>query len=120
MKLSLVSIERDGYVKLAAGGNITASDFSADGKNPIEGVLGPKWPSFRVILDVSEVAYIDSSAIGWLIASQKTFREQGGGFAVYDVQPSVKQVLDLLKVGKVVPLCNTEESARQIVNGSAQ
>lgn len=86
----------------------------------MEGILGPNWPSFRVILDIGEIAYIDSSAIGWLISSQKTFREKGGAFAVYHVQPSVKQVLDLLKVGKVVPLCSNELAARQTVNGSPQ
>jgi anti-anti-sigma factor len=119
MKISLGGIERDGFVKLAVDGNVTAMDFSADGKNPIEGALGPAWTSFRVLLDFGSVPYIDSSAIGWLIATQKAFREAGGALAVYRIQPAVRQVLDLLKVGKVVPLCENEQAARDAASAAA-
>lgn len=119
MRITLVGIERDGFVKLAADGTVTAADFSADGKNPIENVLGPAWPTFRVILDLGPVNYVDSSAIGWLIGTQKTFREKGGAFAVYHIQPAVRQVFDLLKVGRVVPLCENEQSARESLSGGA-
>jgi len=117
MKITLAGIERDGFVKLTADGTITVADFSADGKNPLESALGPSFATFKVLLNISAVNYIDSSAIGWLIGSQKTFREQGGGFAVYHIQPAVRQVLDLLKVGRVVPLCNDEISARDTLGG---
>lgn len=115
MKILLNGIEPSGVVKLAGEGAITGSDFSADGKNPVESVLGPAWASFRVLLDMGQVSYIDSSAIGWLIGTQKAFREKGGSFAVYHVQPAVRQVLDLLKVGRVVPLCENEQTARTAV-----
>ena len=118
MKLSLAGIERDGFVKLVGDGTVTTADFGADGKNPIEAVLGPSWNTFRVLLDFATVSYIDSSAIGWLIGSQKSFREKGGAFAVYNVQPSVRQVLDLIKVGCVVPLCDNETSAREVIGGA--
>jgi len=120
MKLSLAGIERDGFVKLTGEGTITAGDFPADGRNPIEAILGPAWSSFKVLLDMSSVSYIDSSAIGWLIGSVKTFREKGGALAVYHVQPTVKQVLDLLKVGRVVPLCDNELGAREVLGGGAK
>lgn len=115
MKISLNGIEPTGIVKLALEGTVTSADFGADGKNPIESVLGPAWNSFRVLLDMATVSYIDSSAIGWLIGTQKSFRDKGGSFAVYHVQPAVKQVLDLLKVGRVVPLCENEQTARTAV-----
>jgi anti-anti-sigma factor len=115
MKLSLNGIEPSGVVKLTADGTVTAADFAADGKNPIETVLGPAWSTFRVLLDLHTVGYIDSSAIGWLIGTQKAFREKGGSFAVYHVQPAVRQVLDLLKVGRVVPICESEQAARTAI-----
>lgn len=118
MKIALAGIERDGFVKLVADGTITAGDFAADGKNPIEGLLGPAWATFRVILDMGSVSYIDSSAIGWLIGTQKAFKDAGGAIAVYRIQPTVKQVLDLLKVGRVVPLAETEDAARQAIGGA--
>jgi anti-anti-sigma factor len=120
MKISLAGIEREGFVKLTADGPITATDFSADGKNPIEGLLGPAWAGFRVILDLGHVSYIDSSAIGWLIGTQKAFRDGGGSLAIYKIQPSVRQVLDLLKVGKIVPLCDTEQGARDAITAGGK
>ena len=117
MKLLLNGIEPSGVVKLTADGTVTAQDFDASGKNPIESVLGPTWTSFRVLMDMASVSYIDSSAIGWLIGTQKAFREKGGSFAVYHVQPAVMQVLNLLKVGRVVPICDNEPAARTAVGG---
>jgi anti-anti-sigma factor len=115
MKIALAGFEKTGVVKLTAEGTFTAADLPADGKNPLEGVLGPNWKTFNVLMDFGAVSYIDSSAIGWLLGTQKTFREGGGNFAIYRIQPAVKQVLDLLKVGRVVHLCDTEDAARAAI-----
>ena len=47
MKIVLAGIEREGIVKLTIDGTITSVDFSADGKNPLEGVVGPAWAGWR-------------------------------------------------------------------------
>lgn len=118
MKLQLVSIERDGLVKIATQGNITSTDIDAAGPNPLEKILGKNWSQMRVLLDLNETQYIDSSAIGWLIGSGKHLREGGGTLVVYGVQPAVRQVLDLLKVGRVVPLVEDELGAKQVASGA--
>jgi stage II sporulation protein AA (anti-sigma F factor antagonist) len=118
MKLQLVSIERDGFVKIATEGNITSSDIDAAGPNPLERILGRNWFQSRVLLDMNDTQYIDSSAIGWLIGSSKQLRDGGGTLVVYGIQPAVRQVLDLLKVGRVVPLVEDEHAAKQVAAGS--
>ena len=115
MKLQLVTIERDGMVKIATQGNITSADIDAAGPNPLEHILGKNWYQSRVLLDMNDTQYIDSSAIGWLIGSSKQLKDGGGTLVVYGVQPSVRQVLDLLKVGRVVPLVEDESTAKQVV-----
>lgn len=117
MKLQLVSIERDGVVKIATQGNITSTDIDAAGPNPLEHILGRNWFQSRVLLDMSETQYIDSSAIGWLIGSSRQLRDGSGALVVYGIQPSVRQVLDLLKVGRVVPLVEDEQAAKQVAAG---
>lgn len=117
MKLQLVSIERDGVVKIATEGNITSADIDAAGPNPMEKILGRNWFQSRVLLDMSDSQYIDSSAIGWLIGSSKQLRDGGGTLVVYGIQPAVRQVLDLLKVGRVVPLVEDESAAKQVASG---
>lgn len=116
MKLHLLSIERDGVVKIATQGNVTSADLDAAGPNPMEQILGKNWYQSRVLLDMSDTQYIDSSAIGWLIGSAKQLKDGGGRLVVYGVQPAVRQVLDLLKVGRVVPLVEDEVGARQVVD----
>lgn len=118
MKLSLVSIEKEGLIRVATDGNITSTDFQADGKNPLEQIMGQTWSSNKVLLDMDKTAYIDSTAIGWLISCHKEFKGHGGVFVVHSVQPAVKQVLDLLKIGKVVPIVENEAAARAFAIGA--
>jgi anti-anti-sigma factor len=117
MKLTLLSFEKEGYIRLAAEGNITSADFSADGRNPLEAVLGPNWPKLRVMLDLGRTTYVDSSAIGWLINCHKEFKNGGGKIVVHSIPPKVEQVFTLLKIGKVVPLARDEASAKDLLNG---
>lgn len=118
MKISLVSIEKEGFIRVATEGNITGTDFQADGKNPLETILGATWSNNRVLMNMERTQYIDSTAIGWLISCHKEFKANGGSFVVHSVQPQVRQVLDLLKIGKVVPILENEAAARAYVIGA--
>jgi anti-anti-sigma factor len=120
LNLSLVAIEKEGLVKLASAGQITAANFDPSGKNPLERILGQGWSSFRVMIDMRETTYIDSSAIGWLISSNKQFKVGGGALVIHDVPPLVRQMLDLLHVGKVVPIANSAQAARELLSGGAK
>ena len=115
MNLTLQGIEKEGFVKVATDGNITGSSVPAGGDNPLAKVLGPSWTTMNVLLDMEKTAYIDSSAIGWIIGTSKQMKAGGGGLAVYNVQPGVRQVLDLLKVGRVVPIVEDEPAARDVL-----
>lgn len=116
MKLQLVSIEKQGFIRVAADGSITASDFTVDGKNPLADALGETWANNNVLISFEKVNFIDSTAIGWLISSNKQFRDAGGKMVIHTLQPSVRQVLDLLKVGKTVSIAENEPAARALVS----
>ena len=118
MKLKLVAIEKAGLVLVAAEDNVVAADFDAQGNNPLAQLLGVAWASNRVLMDFSMVGYIDSSAIGWLISCHRACKEAGGKFVVFSIQPSVQQILDVLKIGKVVSLAADETAARAIATGA--
>lgn len=117
MKLSLVSIDKDGVIRVAAEGSITAADFPTEARNPLETLLGLTWSTTRVLMNLAPVNYIDSSAIGWLIGTVRAFREGGGKFVVHGVQPSVKQIFEVLRVGRVVPIAEDEAAARKVAMG---
>ena len=116
VKLNMVSIDRDGVIRVAAEGAITF-DWVLGEKNPLATLLGQTWSSNRVILSLQRTHYIDSAAIGWLISTVKEFKANNGAFVIHSVRPHVRQVLDLLKVGKAVQIASDESAARKLAKG---
>ena len=119
MKLNVVSIEKE-LVRVQAEGDITTNDFTDDGRSPFEAVLGSRWASHQVLVDLRGVPFLDSSAIGWLMASRRECRAQrGAGGAPLDPAARIRQVLDLLHVGRAVPIVENEAAALTVIAAAA-
>src|SRR5687767_467973 len=118
MKLNVVSIQNE-LVRVQAEGDISSQDFTSDGKNPFEAVLGSRWAAHRVLVDMRAVPFLDSSAIGWFMTSRREFERGGGLIVLHSIQPRVRQILDLLRVGKALPLVDNEASAMTVVSAAA-
>ena len=116
--LFLVSIDKDGCIRVASSGNLTAGNINLSQKNPLESVLGATWSGNRVILDLSKTDFMDSTAIAWLIATTKQFGAAGGSIAIHSVAPRARQMLDILKIGKVIPIVANEAAARQFLTAA--
>ncbi|MGN6367012.1 MAG: STAS domain-containing protein [Phycisphaerae bacterium] len=112
---SLLS-KNDGIAHLAAEGAATAVDFRPAGPHHFDNLLGGDWPSKRVLVNMERVPCIDSSAIGWLIHAQRAFRAAGGQLVLHSLSPAVKNVLELLKFSRLVPLAPSEHEARQLLD----
>jgi len=112
LKLSVISRDPASVTRLAAYGEATASDFPNPDNFHFDKLLGPSWRSQRVALDMDAVPYLDSAAISWLIGSQKQFRDAGGFLVLHNVQPHVRNILHLLKVERVVPVCEDVDAAK--------
>jgi anti-anti-sigma factor len=119
LRLSLLAIDNHGLIHARAEGCVTSHDFPTGAVDPLEALLGANWNGGRVVLDFSSVRYVDSSAVGWLIGAQRAFREGGGRLVLYGVQPMVRQIFDVLKVGRVVPMAEDLEAARQLATATA-
>ena len=118
--ISLVSIEKEGLVKLASNGAVTATCFNPNGRNPMERVLGQNWATMRVMIDMRKTTYLDSSAIGWLIATHKAFNEAGGKLVIHDLPATVRPIFDLLQVGRVITIAENAEQAKTLVLGGGK
>lgn len=112
MKLSMVSIEKGGVVHIAVDGQITSADVDPTQKNPFEILLGATWATNRVLLNMQNAPYVDSSAIGWMMNSHRGFRDAGGKLVMFNLQPAVRQLLDVLKLGRVLAIAGDEQDAR--------
>src|SRR5206468_9054319 len=81
MGVKLTPVSDDGAeARLTADGDVRLAG-SAAGVNPFAEALGPAWAGRKVLIDFGRATFIDSAAIGWLMASAREFRK-GGGIAV--------------------------------------
>jgi anti-anti-sigma factor len=59
----------------------------------------------KVVVDLSEIAFIDSTGLNTLIAALRASKTNGGSLAVSPSLPTqVRRVLEITGVGKVLPV----------------
>src|SRR5699024_12731316 len=63
----------------------------------------------RVILNLEEVRFMDSSGIGVLLGRYKEIVEVGGELVVCSVSPAIKRILEIYDMFKIVLLASNEE-----------
>ena len=117
-KLKLISIDPDGVVRVESPGDFAAGDFSPHAMNAFEVILGKTWAKQWVLLDMSRTHFVDSAAIGWLLTSQRQFRDSGGGLAIHSAPPRVRQMFELLRLEMMLPLLPDEQAAREYLRDS--
>jgi anti-anti-sigma factor len=122
MKLSIVALDpKAGFIRLAAEGEITSRDILENGGiNPMETVLGTAWATNSILLSLEKTVFIDSSAIGWLIDSQRKSKAAGGKLVLHSAPPRVRDVFDLLKMRSILNLKDDEKAARDFVTANAE
>lgn len=65
----------------------------------------------RVVLNLKEVHYIDSSGVASLVEGLKAAREVGSRLILFGLNPAIREVLQLSKLLKVFEISETEEQA---------
>ena len=62
----------------------------------------------KVVLNLSNIKFIDSTGIGVLISALKTARQSDTSFVLCAIQKDVMSLLSLMKLDKVFEICNDE------------
>ncbi|GAC1618689.1 MAG: STAS domain-containing protein [Candidatus Acidiferrum sp.] len=65
----------------------------------------------RVILNLKQVKYIDSSGIASLVEGLKASRDVGSRFILFGLNQSAREVLQLSKLNKIFEIYELEEQA---------
>jgi len=66
----------------------------------------------RIVVDMSEVAAMDSSMLSLLITALRTCRERGGDMRLCAFQPEVRLTMDYLRMDSVFKIHESEVDAR--------
>src|SRR3970282_169916 len=65
----------------------------------------------RVVMDLSQVGYIDSSGMGVLVASMKQARAAGGDVRLCALQEDVRAIFEMTRLIKVMSIHPTRQEA---------
>jgi len=66
----------------------------------------------NVILELSDLEFIDSTGLGLILGALRRMREAGGTLRVVGAQGAVLRVLEITDLDKVIPMFPDLESAR--------
>jgi len=114
MKLSLQS-EQGNSVLLNLEGRVSQRDVELS--DPFVDTLGENAYSRQILVDMSEVASLDSSGVNWLLVAQKRMREHGGQLVLHSLSPISMNVLKVLNLHTLLKLADTESAALRLVGG---
>ncbi|RME03927.1 MAG: STAS domain-containing protein [Planctomycetota bacterium] len=74
----------------------------------------------KLILDFSQVKYVNSTGLGSLVKYADTFKQAGGGIALMKVPAKVKIVIEMLGLNAFFEMCaNLEDAIASLENGGA-
>ncbi|MFE9960514.1 STAS domain-containing protein [Micromonospora sp. NPDC005299] len=65
----------------------------------------------QVVVDMAEVGFIDSSALGALVVIFKSLRDVGGRLRLAAVQPAVRSVLRVTSVDRAIDVYDSVQAA---------
>jgi anti-sigma B factor antagonist len=65
----------------------------------------------KVVLDLGDLTYIDSSGVGMLVAKLKTLREKGGDMKLLNLNRRAESLLGMLKLLVVFETFQDEAAA---------
>jgi anti-sigma B factor antagonist len=99
---------RTGYTEVLGNGrlNMVAAPKLRD---VVSGVVAAG--NTRIVVNLAETSFIDSSGLGALIGCLKLARQAGGDLRIACVQPQVQMVLELTSMHRVLTPHPTAEAA---------
>jgi anti-anti-sigma factor len=65
----------------------------------------------HLILNMTDVTFVDSAAIGLLALTAQQFKIEEKQFSLVGPQGTVKQVLELSNISRLIPVYSTEDAA---------
>ena len=106
----VVIVDLSGKVTLGDGGDVVLKDeISLFQQNRIQSLLqqGQK----HVLLNLSEVSYVDSAGLGQIVQSYATVMKSGGSLKLLNVTKRIKDLLSITKLLTVFECHDNEAEA---------
>ena len=109
MALTIASRELDGVTVLDLSGRITLGEGSVQLRDAVRGLIskGQK----RILLNLADVNYIDSSGLGELLSAFTTAKNQQADVKLLSLSKKVHDLLQLTKLYTIFDIWDDEANA---------
>jgi|SRR5689334_676314 anti-sigma B factor antagonist len=109
MSVSVTTREKSGVIILGVAGRVTLGEGATLLRDRIRQLSnsGQK----KILLDLSDLTYLDSSGIGALVSSFATVRNQGGHLKLVKLSKRIQDLLILTKLYTVFEVFEDEQTA---------
>jgi len=112
MQIQLLADEGN-LVRMAIDGALDSLNSVADA-DALVNLLNRRTLGRTVLMDLARVTFINSSGVSWLLLSKKGLDEGGGRLILHSVPPLILEVLQFLRLSKVLTLASDEAAAREL------
>jgi anti-sigma B factor antagonist len=109
--MQVVEREAGDVTILILTGRLVLEDLDASLRPTIEALI--ERGRVKLVLDLTNVSYIDSAGVGFLVSKYVSTRRRGGDLKLVDVTPRVARVLEITRLLRVFELFETQEQALQ-------
>ncbi len=108
MDLGLVVREEGEWTVLAVSGEIDIATAPSL-REKLHSMLAEN--HMQLIIDLDEVTFLDSTALGVLVGALKRVRTEGGELRIVCNQPRVRKVFEITLLDSAFDLCSSVEDA---------
>jgi anti-anti-sigma factor len=85
--------------------------------NPLEKLLGVGAFTRKVVLDLENVNFLDSSGLSWLVSCHKRFQQQGGRMVLCGMSQRIQQILQFCRMDRLFAVAEDQTAARTLLLG---
>jgi anti-sigma B factor antagonist len=113
MSLQMITRTFAGVLIVECSGRLVLGEESANLRHLVRDMLTEHK---QVVLDLGKISYIDSSGLGVLVGLHTTAQKIGGGIKLANLNPRLKDMLQITKVFTVFEVYDRAEDAASVFN----
>jgi anti-anti-sigma factor len=72
-----------------------------------------KTNTYKIILDIQKIKFIDSSGLGSLLSILRLVKDQGGDIKIANMKKPIRALFELVSMHKIFEIYNSVEEAEQ-------
>lgn len=107
----------DDIVMLELHGRLSRDGWM-DAADPISAICGDNIFSRKVMLNLSDANYLDSTGVEWLLVSNEKFHAAGGKLVLHSASRMTSDFLKMMRMHLVLDLVADEATARARLTNS--